>query len=101
MLKRAVEYGIRTLRNPRYTFHPSVTGSMIASLAWTSAVSLLRGIVATALRGKPRPVFLGRGVRFVNLPRVRFGRGVRLGDHVLVSAVGNEVVFGDNSSIGA
>jgi acetyltransferase-like isoleucine patch superfamily enzyme len=44
---------------------------------------------------------MGRGVRLVVLSRIRFGRGVRLGDHTLVSAVGDEVVFGNNSSIGA
>jgi acetyltransferase-like isoleucine patch superfamily enzyme len=101
MLKWIVERAIRALRNPQFRFDRSVTGGMIASLAWSSGVGLARGLLATTLAGRPRAVFLGRGVRLIAAGRVRFGRGVRLGDHVHVSAVGDEVVFGDHASIGA
>jgi acetyltransferase-like isoleucine patch superfamily enzyme len=101
VLKRIVESAIRALRNPRFAFHPSITDAMIARLAWDAGMALVRGAWATTLSLRPRVVFLGRGVRILVGTRVRFGRGVRLGDYVHVSALGDEVVFGDNASIGA
>ncbi len=101
MLKWAIQRAVRLLRNPGFTFHPSVSGSMVARLAWDSLVSLQRGFWLTIRGGRPRALFLGRGVRLVHLEKIRFGSGVRLGDHVHVSALGKEVVLGDHVSIGA
>jgi acetyltransferase-like isoleucine patch superfamily enzyme len=45
---------------------------------------------------------MGRGVRFFNLPKIHWGKYVRLGDHVLISALGTRgVLLGDAVGIGA
>jgi acetyltransferase-like isoleucine patch superfamily enzyme len=45
---------------------------------------------------------LGSHVKFFNVSKIQFGKYLKLGDHVYISALGkNGVTFGDNVGIGA
>jgi len=98
----AVEWLVRRSGRTTFTISRQVSPAVLLSLLVSSAVQWLRGLRVLLSGQRPRMLFLGRGVQFFNLRRVRFGRGVRLGDHVYVSALGRDgVTFGDNVAIGA
>ncbi|MFM8742737.1 MAG: acyltransferase [Cytophagales bacterium] len=50
----------------------------------------------------PRAILLGKNVTFFNIAKVRWGKFVKLDDHVYISALAREgIVLGDYVSIGA
>ncbi|HXG63039.1 MAG TPA: acyltransferase [Planctomycetota bacterium] len=102
LIRRSVEALVRRFRRPDFIIDPSVGAGAVLSLAFELALSFLRGLRVLFAGKIPRLLLLGRGVRFFNLAGVRFGKGVRLGDGVYVSALGREgVTLGDHVSIGA
>lgn len=61
------------------------------------ALWLVQGFVRTGHR-----VFIGCGVRIDGVSNIRFGRNVTIEPHAVINAIAKEnVVFGDNSKIGA
>jgi acetyltransferase-like isoleucine patch superfamily enzyme len=64
--------------------------------------SVLRGLKVMFFFKKPSGLLLGRNVRFFNVPNIKWGRFLKLGDHVYISALGKKGVrFGNNVGIGA
>lgn len=102
MIRHLVQSLARALRRPDFSLHPSVGEWLLLGLALDEAAALARGLRLLLRLRLPRLLSLGRGVRFRNLGAIRFGRGVRLGDGVYVSALGTEGVWlGDHVGIGA
>jgi acetyltransferase-like isoleucine patch superfamily enzyme len=89
-------------RNPAFTFDPCLNSFSLLQFASVQALALTRGLKVLLWFKLPSSLLLGRNVHFFNLPCISWGKYLRLGDHVFVSALGkNGVHFGDNVSIGA
>jgi acetyltransferase-like isoleucine patch superfamily enzyme len=100
-MKNLLERWVRR-RNPDFALHPAVGPAVLLSFALRTALSLLRG-TRLWLRGRASGgAMLGQGVRFQYLGLMRFGRWLKVGDHVRFSGLGAEgLTLGDRVSIGA
>lgn len=64
--------------------------------------SLIRGFRILFFFRKPKGMILGKGVSFFNISKIKWGKNLRLGNHVYISGLSkNGVEFGNNVSIGA
>ena len=100
-MKTLLERIVR-LRNPQFRFSPALTNALILSFCWQQGAALLRGSTLL-LRGRaPKGMIRGRGVQFFNLSQIRWGRFLKLGDHVYCSAISTDGIrLGDQVSIGS
>lgn len=89
-------------RNPAFCFDPALDQRMLLQFACEQAWQMLRGCrLLLALRA-PRGAMLGPGVTFFAVHKVRWGRFLRLGAHVRLSALGKEgITLGRHVGIGA
>jgi len=100
-MKSLIEHIIR-YRNPLFRFDPQVTTTMLLQLAREQAWNMLRAKRLWLRFRNPGSAVFGKGVRFFNLKGIHWGRFLKLGEQVYVSALGRSGVhFGDNVSIGA
>jgi acetyltransferase-like isoleucine patch superfamily enzyme len=89
------------LRNPNFKFDENLNDYALFQFIWNQAWSMLRGFKLLLLGKKPKAALLGRNVRFFNAPKIKFGKFLKLGNHVYVSALSkNGVTFGNNVGIG-
>ena len=100
-MKSFLESWVRR-RNPHFALHPAVSTSILLSFGLNTVQGLLRGS-RLWLRGRASGgAMLGAGVRFQYLGRIRFGKWLKVGDHVCFSGLGTGgLTMGDNVSIGA
>ena len=100
-MKKIIEYIIR-LRNPQFRFDSALNSTALIQFVWIQFWSLLRGLSLLFQFKNPKGAILGIGVRFFNMPKINFGKFLKLGTRVYISALGKKgVSFGDNVSIGA
>lgn len=100
-MKKIVEYFIRK-RNPKFRFDPSLNSRALWQFGYMQAWCLLRGSRVLLAGRLSKGMMLGKGVRFFNLPKVRWGKFLKAGDHVFISGLGKDgIVFGNNVGIGA
>jgi acetyltransferase-like isoleucine patch superfamily enzyme len=89
-------------RNPDFRFDPNLDNVVILSFIRTQLWGLMRGARLWFYGKNPRMAILGKRVSFFNTPKIQWGRFMKLGDDVHISALGRKGVFiGDNVSIGA
>ncbi|RKS94561.1 succinyltransferase-like protein [Flavobacterium limicola] len=90
------------LRNPNFLFDESLNTSALIQFIWIQIWSLLRGCIVLFLFRNPKGMLLGKGVSFFNTSKIKWGKFLRLGNQVFLSALSkNGIQFGDNVSIGA
>lgn len=90
------------LRNPQFAFDPTLKGSTLWWFMWTQFWGLLRGLQLLLHLKNPKMALLGKRVSFFNSSQIHFGRFLKLGNDVHISALGKEGVFiGHNVGIGA
>jgi acetyltransferase-like isoleucine patch superfamily enzyme len=100
-MKTLLESVIR-LRNPNFRFHPQLNMGAIFSFVWQQVFNLIRGLKWFFYFKNPQMSLVGRKVRLTNTPRIRFGKFLKLGDGVELSALGSEGIrLGNNVGIGA
>jgi len=100
-MKVLMEHIIRQ-RNPEFRFDKDLNTSALISFIWGQFWSLMRGSKLLLRFRNPYMALLGRRVRFSNLAKIRFGRFMKLGDDVLLSALGTEgITLGDNVGLGS
>jgi acetyltransferase-like isoleucine patch superfamily enzyme len=100
-MKTMIERVIR-MRNPAFRFDENLNSGAIMSFTVAQSCSLLRGLKLLLRFQNPRMAMLGRGVRFFNMTKIRFGKFMKLGDHVYLSALGSEgITLGNNVGLGA
>lgn len=89
-------------RNPAFAFDKQVRFGHILYFLYLQCIALLRGC-KVCLRGRhPRQMMLGRGVRFHFTGAITWGRFLKLGDYVTLSALGTQgIQLGHNVGIGA
>lgn len=89
------------LRNPNFKFDEGLNDYALFQFLWNQAWSMLRGMKLIFLGKNPKAALLGRNVRFFNAPKIKFGKFMKLGNHVYISALSkNGVTFGNNVGIG-
>ncbi|MEM9022587.1 MAG: acyltransferase [Bacteroidota bacterium] len=99
---KAILEKIVQLRNPQFRFDPAISSSALFALFAERARCLLRGMRVLWTGRQPRFLMLDRGVRFFNRANIRWGRWVKLGERVYLSAMGSgQLTLGDNVGIGA
>ena len=90
------------LRNPSFALDKEVNGRILLEFFWIQFKAILRGLkVAFRLRS-PKFMLLGSGVKFQVMSRIKWGKFLKLGDSVYLSALGSEgITLGNNVGIGA
>lgn len=89
------------LRNPNFKFDQGLNDFALVQFLWIQAWSMLRGFKLLFFGKFPKGALFGRNVRFFNSPKIKFGRFLKLGNNVYISALSkNSVTFGDNVGIG-
>ena len=100
-MKSIVEKMIR-LRNPEFRFDPELNSLALVQFIWIQVWNLLRGMRMLLFFRNPKGAMFDTGVRFFNLPKIKWGIFLKLGRNVYISALGKEVIsFGNYVSIGA
>lgn len=100
-MKKIIQRVIR-LRNPNFKFDDSLNTFALLQFIWIQIGCLFRGLKVVCYFKNPKGMMLGKQVSFFNSPKITWGKFLRLGNHVYVSALGAKgVVFGNNVSIGA
>lgn len=100
-MKHLMEYIIR-LRNPQFSFDKGLNAMAIWQFGWMQCKGMLRSLRLLLYGRSLKGMVLGRQVHFFNLTKITWGRFLKLGDHVVINALGQKgVVLGDNVGIGA
>jgi acetyltransferase-like isoleucine patch superfamily enzyme len=99
-MKGILENTIR-LRNPQFAFDSELTSYALLSFTWVQFCSLIRGLKLLIWFKNPKMALLGKGVSFFNTPQIHYGKFMKLGRGVYISALGKGgVILGDNVGIG-
>jgi acetyltransferase-like isoleucine patch superfamily enzyme len=99
-MKTMIENLIR-LRNPQFRFDPGLSGYMLFQFTLIQMVRMIRAWRVLLFLKNPKGAAFGPGVRFFNLPGIQWGRFLKLGKHVYISALGHgDVEIGNNVGIG-
>lgn len=100
-MKTIAEKIIR-LRNPDFTIDDALNSGAILQLIWIQLWSIIRGLKVIVFFKNPKGMLLGKRVSFFNPSKMKWGKFLRLGNDVYVSALSKQgIEFGNNVSIGA
>lgn len=104
MLRRIIinitEQFVRKTKNPSFSFDKNLTSQMIFNLLKAQVAQRLRGLKLLLSGRLPSGLQLGVGVKLNNIQNIKLGRGVRMGDYVLLDGLGVEKIsLGDGCSI--
>lgn len=100
-MKKLLEKIIK-IRNPHFVFDDALNSFALIQFVWIQFCCLIRGFKVLIFLRNPKGMLLGKNVSFFNLPKITYGKFLRLGNQVTVSALSkNGIHFGNNVSIGA
>lgn len=100
-MRKIIEKVIR-LRNPSFHFDPDLNNTSMIQFVWVQGWNMVRALRLLIYFRSPKWAMFGPGVRMFNLPGIRWGKLLKLGKRVYVSALGKEgITFGNNVSIGS
>ncbi|ROH94237.1 acyltransferase [Chryseobacterium cucumeris] len=100
-MKTIVEKIIK-LRNPDFTLDKTLNSGAVFLLIWVQFWSLIRGLKTIFFLRNPKGMLLGKRVGFFNVSKIQWGKFLRLGNDVYISALAKQgIEFGNNVSIGA
>lgn len=89
-------------RNPNFEFDSDLKTSEIIHFIWIQFCCFFRGLKVLFFCKNPNKLFLGKGVTFFSISKIKWGAFLRLGNYVYVSALSkNGIHFGNHVSIGA
>lgn len=90
------------LRNPDFKLDKALNSAAFIQFVFIQICSASRGFKVVLFFRKPKGMLLGKGVSFFNISKIKWGKFLRLGNQVAISALSkNGIHFGDNVSIGA
>lgn len=99
---KAIIQKIIQFRNPNFKFDEALNSRAMFQFIWIQVWSIIRGLKVLLFLKNPKGMLLGKGVTFFNISKIHYGKFLRLGNQVYVSALSkNGIQFGDNVSIGA
>lgn len=100
-MKTFIERIIR-MRNPAFRFDPALNSMALIQFIWVQGWSMFRALRMVLFLKNPQGAMFGTGVKFFNLSKIKWGRFLKLGDHVYISALGKQgVEIGNDVGIGA
>ena len=100
-MKSLIERIIR-FRNPAFHFDPALNSVALFQFIWMQAINLIRAMRLFIYLRNPKGALFEKGVRFFNIPKVKWGKFLKLGRNVYISALSKDgVTFGNNVGIGA
>jgi len=100
-VRTLVEYLVQK-RNPHFRLDASLDNRMLLSFMAAQTGALARGLMACVYGRSPKWMLRGKGVSFSHVHNIQWGRFLKLGDHVHISALGkHHIRFGNNVGIGA
>ncbi|RFC55039.1 acyltransferase [Brumimicrobium aurantiacum] len=89
-------------RNPNFSFDPALDNFTLVSFFWAQIWGILRGCKLVFRFQNPKMASLGKNVHFFNSRKISFGKFMKIGNNVHLSALGkNGITIGNNVSIGA
>jgi len=90
------------LRNPHFKFDDDLNGAALLSFIWVQSWGLFRGLKWLFYLKNPKMTIMGSRVSFFNPSKIKFGKYLKLGNDVHLSALGKQgILIGDNVGIGA
>jgi len=90
------------LRNPQFQFDLALNNTALVQFIWNQFWNMMRGFRFFAYLKKPKGALLGRNVIFFNVSKIHFGKFLKLGNNVYISALAKQgIFFGNNVSLGA
>lgn len=90
------------LRNPTFKLDEALNKAALLQFVFIQISCLMRGFKVAFCFRIPKGMMLGKGVTFFNISKIKWGKFLRLGNQVYVSALSkNGIRLGDNVSIGA
>jgi hypothetical protein len=90
------------LRSPYFTIDDDLNSGAVLQFIWIQLWSIIRGFRMLLSFRNPKGMLLGKRVSFFNVSKIKWGKFLRLGNDVYVSALAKHgIEFGDNVSIGA
>jgi len=99
-MKTLIENVIK-LRNPTFQFDKGLNTFALLQFCLIQLGNLIRGCKLLLLLKNPKGALLGTDVHFFNPTKIHFGKFLKLGKNVSVSALSTEgVFFGNNVGIG-
>ncbi|PCJ65325.1 MAG: acetyltransferase [Bacteroidetes bacterium] len=100
-MRSIIQYIVK-LRNPSFQFDTAVDNRILLEFLSIQLLGLIRGS-RMLLKGKnPKFMLRGKGVKFIAVSRIRFGKFLKLGDYVTFSGLGREgIKIGKNVGIGS
>lgn len=100
-MKTQIEKFIR-LRNPNFNFDSNLNGAALVFFIWVQICGLIRGLKLIAYFKNPKMAILGKRVSLFNSPKIQFGKFLKLGNDVYISALGKTgITIGNNVGIGS
>jgi len=100
-MKKAIEFLIRQ-RNPTFRFDVKLNNVSLMQFVWNQAWNMVRAMRLLIYFRSPKWAMFGPGVALFNLPCISWGKFLKLGRHVYISALGKEgIAFGNNVGVGA
>ena len=99
-MKKIIERIIQ-LRNPAFQLDTALNTRALLQFGWMQIWNLLRGLKLIFHFKNPKGALIGKQVKFFNTSKIHFGKFLKLGRNVSISALATEGVFlGNNVSIG-
>jgi acetyltransferase-like isoleucine patch superfamily enzyme len=90
------------LRNPQFSFDRNVDTRIFLTFLFTQLINYARSFRLIFYLRHPKSMLMSTGVRLFYLHKIKFGRFLKLGKHVELSALGREgITLGNNVSIGS
>ena len=90
------------LRNPDFRFDPALSSYAILQFTWLLGWAMLRAMRLLIYFRNPKGAMFESGVRIFNLPKISWGKFLKLGKGVQISGLGKTgIQLGNHVSIGA
>ncbi len=90
------------MRNSNFKFDDKLNSAALMQFIWIQFWSVIRGLKLMLRFKNPKFAILGRNVKFFNSKKIHYGKFMRLGDNVFMSALAKDGIFiGNNVSLGA
>ena len=88
-------------RNPNFDLDPDLNAVALIQFCWSILIKMIRACRLFLYLRAPKGAMIGSGVTFFNLPKIKWGSFLKLGNQVTVSGLGKiGVIMGDHVSIG-
>lgn len=99
-MKKLITYLV-SRRNKNFKLDEQVDSTMLIGFIWDTSCKLIRGLKLILKGKKPRFALLGKNTKWQYAHKISFGKMLKLGDNVKLSALGKKgIVLGHNVSIG-